>query len=280
MVLLKKFIAHLKNEGLAESLKQAYNYLHFRIKIRITRVYLKLKSIFKQPPFPVRHGTYNLNFSNDGDYEEILYHSHWKYYFCDEKNKIKKFVNDGNVVLDVGANIGLFSLILSDLVGECGQVYSFEPIPQLHKKLINNINLNKLTNIKTIESGVGDTESETDIYLNPEQSGLSSAVAKPSSNYVAQKIKITSLDKFSANLQQKVSFIKIDTEGYEPIVLRGASELIKRDKPIIYIELGGDHQKTSAEALKILKEYNYSCEAENIDLTKTDAGNNFIALPK
>jgi hypothetical protein len=63
-------------------------------------------------------------------------------------------------------------------------------------------------------------------------------------------------------------------------VLLGAKELIERHKPVIYIELGGDHQKTSVEALKILKEYNYSCEAENIDLTKTDAGNNFIALPK
>ncbi len=63
----------------------------------------------------------------------------------------------------------------------------------------------------------------------------------------------------------KVSFIKIDTEGYEPQVLRGAKELIMRDKPTIYIELGGDHQKSSLEALQVLKELDYNCEAENLE---------------
>ncbi len=85
---------------------------------------------------------------------------------------------------------------------------------------------------------------------------------------------------FPQNISGRVSFIKIDTEGYEPQVLKGAKELIKRDKPTIYIELGGDYQKSSAEALKILKELNYYCEAENLDLKTIPAGVNFIATPK
>jgi hypothetical protein len=78
----------------------------------------------------------------------------------------------------------------------------------------------------------------------------------------------------------RVSFIKIDTEGYEPQVLNGAKEFISRNKPTIYIELGGDYQNSSAEALKILKELNYTCEAENLDLAQIPAGTNFIATPK
>ena len=84
----------------------------------------------------------------------------------------------------------MFSLILSDLVSEKGQVFSFEPIPLMHKKLNNNINLNGIRNVTTIESGIGDTESEIEIFLNPEQSGLSTAVAKPGDNYISQKIKL------------------------------------------------------------------------------------------
>jgi FkbM family methyltransferase len=280
MSLLRKFFNRTKQDGIVKSIKRTFDFFNFRIKIKFTKAYLKFRCLYAKTPITVHHGKYNFYFNNDYDYEEILYHAHWNKYFLNEKNKIRQYLKNGDVAVDVGANIGLFSLILSDLVGDSGQVFSFEPIPMLHKKLINNINLNKLTNIVTIESGIGDKDCEIEIFLNPEQSGLSSAIAKPSGNYIPQKINLTSLDKFLKSRKEKISFIKIDTEGYEPQVLLGAKELIERHKPVIYIELGGDHQKTSVEALKILKEYNYSCEAENIDLTKTDAGNNFIALPK
>ncbi len=97
---------------------------------------------------------------------------------------------------------------------------------------------------------------------------------------MSEEIKITTLDKYLAKLSGRISFIKIDTEGYEPQVLRGAKELIKRDKPTIYIELGGDHQKSSLEALQIMKELDYHCEAENLDLKNVLAGVNFIVTPK
>lgn len=280
MSLLNKFINRAKEDGIAESLNRTFDFLRVRFKIKFTKVLLKFKCLFNQPPVAVRHGKFKFYFNNDGDYEEILYHAHWEKYFFEEKNKIKKFVSNGDVVVDVGANIGLFSLILSDLVGEQGQVYSFEPIPLLKKKLVNNINLNRIKNVKTFESGIGDKESEIEIFLNPEQSGLSSAVAKPSGNYTSQKVKLTTLDNFFLSRKEKVSFIKIDTEGYEPQVLLGAKELISRDNPVIYIELGGDHQQTSAESLRILKELNYKCEADDIDLSKIYAGVNFIAVPK
>ena len=57
-------------------------------------------------------------------------------------------------------------------------------------------------------------------------------------------------------------------------------ELIIRDKPTIYIELGGEYQASSVDALKILNELNYYCEAENLDLKTIPAGVNFIATPK
>ena len=280
MSLFNKFIKRTNEDGLAESLSRTLDFLQVRFKIKFTKTLLKIKCLFKQSPFAVRHGKFKFNFNNDGDYEEILYHALWDKYFLKEKNKIRQFVKSSDVVIDVGANIGLFSLILSDLVGDIGKVYSFEPIPMLHRKLVNNIRINNVNNIETIEKGIGNSESEIEIFMNPEQSGLSSAVVKPSGKFISQKIKLTSLDNFFSSRKEKISFIKIDTEGYEPQVLIGAKGLIKRDKPIIYIELGGDHQKTSAESLKILKELNYTCEADNIDLSKIYAGVNFIATPE
>ena len=97
---------------------------------------------------------------------------------------------------------------------------------------------------------------------------------------MSEEITVTTLDKFSEQIPNRVSFIKIDTEGYEPQVLKGSMELIIRDKPTIYIELGGEYQASSVVALKILNELNYYCEAENLDLKTIPAGVNFIATPK
>ncbi|HEY6435903.1 MAG TPA: FkbM family methyltransferase, partial [Ignavibacteriaceae bacterium] len=134
--------------------------------------------------------------------------------------------------------------------------------------------------VTIVNLGLGDSEGSTTIHYNPKQSGLTSIVSDFKNNTLTEEIKITTLDKFAENISGRVSFIKIDTGGYEPQVLKGARELINRDKPTIYIELGGDYQTSSAEAIKILKELNYYCDAENLDLSKIPAGVNFIATPK
>jgi FkbM family methyltransferase len=145
--------------------------------------------------------------------------------------------------------------------------------------LTATIQNNNLKNVTIVNLGLGESEGSTTLHYNPKQSGLTSIVSDFKNNSLSEEIKITTLDKFSENMSGRVSFIKIDTEGYEPQVLKGAKELIKRDKPTIYIELGGDYQESSAEALKILKELNYYCEAENLDLKSIHAGVNFIATP-
>ncbi len=171
-------------------------------------------------------------------------------------------------------------MILNELVGDKGKIYSFEPSGLLKNKLASTIQNNNLKNVTILNLGLGDSEGSTTLHYNPKQSGLTSIVNDSKNNTLSEEIKITTLDKFSENISGRVSFIKIDTEGYEPQVLMGAKELINRDKPTIYIELGGDYQTSSSEALKILKELNYYCEAENLDLKKIHAGVNFIATPK
>jgi FkbM family methyltransferase len=70
-----------------------------------------------------------------------------------------------------------------------------------------------------VNLALGESEGSTTLHYNPKQSGLSSIVNGFEGNTLAEKIKITTLDEFSSNISERVSFIKIDTEGYEPQVL-------------------------------------------------------------
>ena len=242
----------------------------------------KLNTIktFTKGELTVNHGKYKFNFYGGGDRGEILYHAFWDKMFDEDKNKIKNFVHEGDTIIDVGGNLGFFVLILTDLINDSGKIYSFEPSNRLNKKLASTIQINNLKNVEIINLALGEAEGSTTLHYNPKQSGLSSIVSDFEKNSLSEEIKITTLNKFSENITGRVSFIKIDTEGYEPQVLKGAMELIIRDKPTIYIELGGEYQASSADALKILNELNYFCEAENLDLQTIPAGVNFIATPR
>ncbi len=236
--------------------------------------------MFTRGELIVNHGNYKFNFYGGGDRGEVLYHAFWNKMISDEKEKISNYIKRGDTVIDVGGNIGFFALILNELVGNEGKIFSFEPSKRLKDRLEKTIKINNIQNVTIVNLALGESEGNTTLHYNPKQTGLSSIIMDFNDGSLTEEIQITSLDKFAENISDRVSFIKIDTEGYEPQVLKGATELIIRDKPTIYIELGGNYQKSSAEALMILKELNYNCEAENLDLKTIPAGINFIATPK
>jgi FkbM family methyltransferase len=277
---LNKFLSSIKSRGISQTLRLIAGKMSFETKYMFTSLKLNTIKTFTKGELTVNHGKYKFNFYGGGDRGEILYHAFWNEMFDEDKNKIKNFVHKGDTILDVGGNLGFFVLILTDLINDSGKIYSFEPSNRLNKKLTSTIKINNLKNVEIINLALGEEEGTSSLYYNPKQSGLSSIVTHSEKDYLLEEIKITSVDKFSKKISDRIAFIKIDTEGFEPQVLRGAKETIKKDKPIIYIELGGDHLESSLEALKVLKELGYQCEAENIDLKTTPAGVNFIATPK
>ena len=276
----KKVIQSIKSKGLGNTAKAVTDKLQFESRYRITTMNLGLRLCFSKNAVIINHGKYKFNYYGGGDRGEILYHAFWDKMFLEELNTINDFVKKGDTVIDVGGNLGFFVLILNELVGDSGKIYTFEPSKKLNQKLTSTVKINNLQNVSIVNLALGESEGSTILHYNPKQSGLSSIVTDLDSATTSEEIKITTLNKFSTNFSDKISFIKIDTEGYEPQVLRGANELITRDKPIIYIELGGNHQKSSLEALQVLKELDYNCEAENLDLKNVLAGVNFIATPK
>ena len=276
---LKKFLSSVKSRGMSQTLLLIAGKISFETKYLFTSLKLNTIKTFTKGELTVNHGKYRFNFYGSGDRGEILYHAFWDKMFDEDKNKIKNLVHNGDTILDVGGNLGFFVLILTDLINDSGKIYSFEPSNRLNKKLASTIRINNLKNVEIVDLALGEEEGTSSLYYNPKQSGLSSIVTH-SENYLLEEIEITTVDKFSKKISDRIAFIKIDTEGFEPQVLRGAKETIKKDKPIIYIELGRDHLESSLEALKVLKELGYQCEAENIDLKTTPAGVNFIATPK
>jgi FkbM family methyltransferase len=270
----------IRNEGIIKSIRHTLNYLLFTLKIKYTKGRLTLLKLIKKPPLIISHGRYKLYFNDDGDYEEILCHAHWKKYFTEESNNIKSYIQEGNTVIDIGANIGLFTFLLSDLVGLKGKVYSYEPCAVSFEKLNKNKQLNNLKNVEIFQLGMGSKEDTLEIHFHPQQCGLSSIVERVSENCISEKITITTLDRLSSELIGKTSFIKIDTEGYESEVLMGGINLLQKDRPVLYLELGGKYQQASHKALEILKKIKYECEAYSIDLSTVPPGKNFIALPE
>jgi len=277
---LNKFISTVKFRGIYQTMKLIADKINFEMKFLFTSIRLHILKLVTNGELIVNHGKYRFNFYGGGDRGEILYHAFWDKMFLDEIDKIKKYIKQGDTVIDVGGNLGFFVLILNELVGVTGKIYSFEPSSMLKNKLAATIQNNNIRNVTIVNLALGEAEGNTTLHYNPKQSGLSSIVSDFEKNSLSEEIKITTLNKFSENIPGRVSFIKIDTEGYEPQVLNGAAELIIRDKPTIYIELGGEYQASSADALKILNELNYFCEAENLDLKTIPAGVNFIATPR
>ena len=280
IILFNKFISSLKSRGIKNTLTVIYDKLSFEGKCMVTSLKLNSIKLFTSGDLIINHGKYKFHFYGGGDRGEILYHAHWDKMFLEDKEKVKKYIKPGDTVIDVGGNLGFFVLILNEIIGNEGRIFSFEPSMRLKARLEKTIKINNIQNVTIVNLALGESEGSTTLHYNPKQSGLSSIVSDFESGSLSEEIRITTLDKFSENISDRVSFIKIDTEGYEPQVLKGAKELIKRDNPTIYIELGGDYQNSSAEALKILKEFNYTCEAENLDLKSIPAGINFIATPK
>ncbi|HSD07372.1 FkbM family methyltransferase [Flavobacterium sp.] len=147
-------------------------------------------------------------------------------------------------IFDVGANIGLYTILLNDIFNENAKIFSFEP----SKKTFNTLSVNTGTikNRNIFNFGFGNVNTVLTLYSNKEESGLASIYERRLDHFnikmnLSEEIEIRTIDTFcSENSISKINFLKIDVEGHELNVLNGASELIKNNKiDFIQFEFGG-----------------------------------------
>jgi FkbM family methyltransferase len=172
------------------------------------------------------------------------------------KAVFKNFVVDKATVIDVGANIGMYSLLAAHLVGDGGRVFSFEPTRESFNSLLKNIKLNDLTNITPVMSAVSDSEGRVNFLNNKrskEQNRLATAEVKEEKNEV-EEVQAVRLDNFlKFNNIDGVDFLKIDVEGAELLVMRSLGEKISSVSTIYfecrkggYSNFGYDEKKVFA----------------------------------
>jgi len=183
-----------------------------------------------------------LDWATDITYWTNTYESH---------KELKVFLNhlqDGMTVLDIGANVGFYALHFARKVGPQGKVYAFEPIPEYFNRLKEHIVLNNATNIVPVPVALLDQKGVAKMSI---ASGDSSLFHHESDQFV--DVPLTTLDNFVAENQiDRVDAIKLDVEGAELHVIRGADQTIRKFKPIMMVEINATTLKaagTSPEEL-------------------------------
>jgi FkbM family methyltransferase len=147
------------------------------------------------------------------------------------------FVSAGDSVVDVGANHGLYSYHLSRLVGAAGQVHAFEPVPLNLKILSYTIERHRLRNVVVHPCACGD-KPETATFCVPLQHGVPFLwIARQGSDGLTFSCEVVRLDDV---ITGNVSLLKIDVEGAELFVLRGAQRILRDCQPALLIEALGE----------------------------------------
>lgn len=169
---------------------------------------------------------------------------------------LRKYFNLNNgTFIDVGANIGKYSIMVgrkSDSI----KVISIEASKENFEVLKKNIELNNLHNIIPLNIAASDRKGMSDFYLACKGLGTASSLFEIKKQSKKIRVKTDTLDNVVKNFNiKKVSLIKIDVEGAEPKVLKGAIKMIKRDKPRIIFE--ALNKKSFEECSKIIKKLNY-----------------------
>lgn len=181
---------------------------------------------------------------------------------------VKYLVASGDSVIDVGANFGFYTLFLSNLVGNQGQVSSFEPIPLTYEILSNNVKRLSLLNVKLFDYAISEQEGPGTMVIpkwsdsggeNFYQARIRSGEAA-SGQLQEVRVNLKSLDSLFVDHQRTVAFVKIDVEGHELQVIEGARTLISRSMPALLVEVSSnpDDRQSSAFALfNLLREEGY-----------------------
>lgn len=186
-----------------------------------------------------------------------------------EVEPIRLLVKPGDFAVDLGANVGWYSVLLASLVGENGRVYAVEPIPETFILLSSVIQKLGLKNIELFNCAVSDKVGTAVMEIPKHDYGganfyMARIVVGGSSDRVLDRLQVPlrSVDSLiSGELARSVTFIKCDVEGHELAVIKGAAVFFERARPAMMIEVAGTAEMQDApknEFYSILRGYGYT----------------------
>jgi len=188
-------------------------------------------------------------------------------YELETQNAFRKLIKPGMTVFDIGANSGYFTLLMADLVGKTGRVYSFEPYPPIFKLLKTNVETNNLDQVRLFPIALSDKRGEVPLSINPvNDGGHSLGTFKNNPDLIGwdtEKLKeivhTETVDEFMVDQGiGSVDVIKIDVEGAETLVFAGAKNLLSNSQsPAIICEVGDIAQEQAGKSEKDLRKLLY-----------------------
>ena len=181
--------------------------------------------------------------------------------------QIKKYLSNGGVFIDIGANIGYHSLFVAKLLGEKIRVHSFEPQHEIYEQFLESIQKNELMNITVYNKALSDHQGDETLYIREENSGGSTLIpVSQMEDFQIESclnVSLVTLDSFK-EIFDEVTLIKIDVEGYEYEVFKGGEKLLDTYHPVIIMEFSPvfyvqDYDKKPEELMQFLtgKGYNF-----------------------
>lgn len=154
---------------------------------------------------------------------------------------IERSLEPGMIALDIGAHHGYYTLLASKQVGPSGQVVAFEPSQRERQRLIHHVQINSCSNVRVEEMALSETEGRADLYVVDGKETGCNSLRPPETRQStdAIEVKVARLDDYmrQQNLRH-VDFVKMDVEGAELSVLKGAVDFLERKpRPIIFCEV-------------------------------------------
>lgn len=174
---------------------------------------------------------------------------------------LPSLVKQGDTVLDIGANIGYYTVLLSKLIGDSGQIYAFEPTKHFGEVLKVNLSENKINNVEVLEYGLSNKVQQLEIDIGPSSATMHSPEGYDS--VIAQEnIKLSTLEEFIKERElSEINFIKIDVDGHEPLFFEGAWTVLDSFSPIVLCEISHLHYleagSTAWDFYRTVRKHNY-----------------------
>ena len=159
-------------------------------------------------------------------------------YEPEETTLFERTLCPGMVVVDAGANLGVYTLLAARAVGPTGRVVAFEPDPATFQLLSENVSRNHLSNVDLRNEGLAEESGTMSLYRVPGHPALASlSRSNARSSAVRVDVPVATLDEVLEELGiERVDVMKLDTQGAEIDILRGARETIERARPAMFVE--------------------------------------------
>ena len=202
---------------------------------------------------------------NPSDYvqADLFWYGHKDYW---ETYHLRKLLQRGSVLFDIGANIGYYAITLAAALGTESRAHAFEPFAPSYERLLTNIALNNLN--ETVDAHkLALSDRERVAYMRVRVGGNSGSARFDTGG---ERIPTTTLDIFCPTHHiERLDFVKIDAEGHEEFVLAGGAQTLRRYRPLILLELDppllSDAGSSVERVVATLGNYGYSLHTARRD---------------